>query len=463
MTDQQAAAETPSRGLSSFAIPRAAVEALLNAEATAYEIAAYLVLARFTDASGRYSTASIAAIGRYTGANKAFGGPIRAAVERLKQIHYTTMQRVEDPQYGYDGRKRSSKTVTKEVDHGPILIAREAWLAQGGEALPDGPTERGKVQFVLPDFGEAREARVWIGGNLVSGVGKLDQPLKALKNAGSEAARLLLALYAANDMETWGGVRPVGREHGPWARYEPIDDKPIHLTHGARLIRSAPKGAVGSGEMFSRVWPAPNARDWWKAHEGAGGPVWRALEALQSIGLIYEVVMVLNREAISNTLKNGEVYGAIPNDAEPYYELDARSRHGYKPEGEEGIGGATARTAGDFQRPVTDANGRFNGTYAAIVQIGHPAMIVGIYRLRFRVANPKNAGIKGAWARIHQSNREAFEFLQAVRASAALPALTSPWDQKKAAKAAAQAVAQAAGGGGLSTGAGAKTDPPPPF
>ena len=75
--------------------------------------------------------------------------------------------------------------------------------------------------------------------------------------------------------------------------------------------------------------------------------------------------------------------------------------------------------------------GRLDGTYAAIVPTGYPAMIAGVYRLRFRVANPKNAGVKGAWARIHTNNREAFELVQAIRAANKKPALVPPWEANK--------------------------------
>ena len=93
--------------------------------------------------------------------------------------------------------------------------------------------------------------------------------------------------------------------------------------------------------------------------------------------------------------------------------------------------GATAKTAADFGCPVATEGGRFDGTYAAIVRRGQPAMIAGVYRLRFRVANPKNAGVKDAWARIHTNNREAFELVQAIRAANKKPALVPPWEANK--------------------------------
>ncbi len=424
MTEQQA--KGAPKGPGSFCVPRAAVEALLDAKATAYEICAYLVLAKYTDESGRYSPASISAMNKATGANKVKGGPVDRAIERLKQIRAKTVKQVSNGRSG-----KSHAMVDQVADLGPILFERTAWQQQTGEILPDGPTERGLVRYVLPDFGEEKESRVWFGNNLVGGIGGFTQPLKALKNAGDEAARLLLAMYAANDMELWGGVRPVGAGAGPWKHYEPVaDDK--NLRGGVRLIRAKDHGTVGQGGTFARAWPAPaGSRDWWKAHSEAGGPVWRALEALESVGLVYEVVMVLNKNAEKRKFSSGAEYSDIPDDAEPYYELDARSEHGYKPEGEEGIGGATAKTAADFGCPVATEGGRFDGTYAAIVRRGQPAMIAGVYRLRFRVANPKNAGVKGAWARIHQNNREAFELVQAIRAANNLPALVPPWEANK--------------------------------
>lgn len=410
MTDQQA--KGAPRGPGSFCVPRAAIEALLDAKATAYEICAYLTLAKYTDESGRYTSASISAVNKATGANKMKGGPVDRAIERLKQIRAKTVKKVSNGRSG-----KSHAMVDQAVDLGPILFDRDTWHQQTGEILPDGPTGRGMVRYVLPDFDEAKESRVWFGNNLVGGIGGFSQPLKALKNAGDVAARLLLAMYAANDMELWGGVRPCGPGRGPWKHYEPVAPD-VHLYGGARLIRAKDQGEVAS--IDNRI------------SGGNTEAYWDALRALKSAGLIYEVVTVLNRNAKKEKFAStGEEYGSIPDDAEPYYELDARSAHGYKPEGEEGIGGATANTAGELGHPVAVEGGRLDGTYAAIVPTGYPAMIAGVYRLRFRVANPKNAGVKGAWARIHTNNREAFELVQAIRAANKKPALVPPWEANK--------------------------------
>lgn len=425
------------RGTGSFCVPRAALNALLDSGATAYEVCTYLTLARFTDESGRHSTASISAVNRYTGANKTKDGPIDRALKRLKTIRAKSVKPVlKKVSNGRRGKLHAmvDQWVSEVTDLGPILFDREDWFQSTGELLPDGPHERAEILHVLPNFEEPPEDRVWFGNNLVSGVGGFSQPLKALKNAGDVAARLLLALYEVNDMETWGGVRPVGAGHGPWVHYEPVDTD-TRFTVGVRLHRAKRSGEVGPGEVFSRVCPFPEkSRSWWEAHSEAGEPVFKALTALQSAGLVYEVVMVLNRNAIKKEFSSGTEYSDIPKDAEPFYELDCRSKHGYKPDGEEGVGWATAKTAGDFDKPVTLEGGTFDGTYAAFVPDGYGAMIAGIYRLRFRVSNPKNAGVKGAWAGIHQRNREALELVNRVRVASKREPLTSPKAQAEATK-----------------------------
>jgi hypothetical protein len=405
-------------GSGSFCIPLTVVDALIKAQANAYEVATYLVLARFTDKSGVYSTASLSAVNRYTGANKTKGGSVYKALERLKSIRAVRVQRMHNGRSG-----KSAGFIDQEVDLGPILYDRQGWIEDVGELLPDGPAERMKVLHVLPDFGENHEDRVWFGNGLVDGFGLLAKPLKTLKDAGPVASRLLLALYQANDMETWGGVRPIGNGAGPWIRYEPVGSE-SSWKDLALIFRAKVTGKVGHIDMFKRVWHVGEP-DWWNVHDDAGGPVWRALEALVSAGLIYQVVLVLNRNPEKKKFSSGAEYGDIPQDAEPYYELDCRSLHGYKPPGEsDGIGWLTARTAGELGISVALAEGKFDGTYAAIVPRGFGCMIAGIFRLRFRVSNPKNAGVSGTWAGIHTRNREALDFVNRMRKASNLKPLS---------------------------------------
>jgi hypothetical protein len=444
------------RGSASFCIPRAALDALVREQASALEVGAYLTLARFTDATGVYTPASVKAVNGRTGTGKAL---VEKALERLATIRAKKIVRVHNGRSG-----KSGGWVEQTEDLGPILMGREAWIAAYPDRpLPDGPTERGMVRYVLPDFAEPAEDRVWIGAGLVDGIGTFDRPLWSLKNAGPVAARLLLQLYVLNNMERWGGIDPL---RGPWIRYEPEANEPagVNLPGGARLLR-----ATRVAKITPHVLNVSVSGDDTDAY-------WRALEALEAIGLIYEMVTVLNRNAKPSKFANGQQYGDIPDDAEPLYELDCRSRHGFKPAGEEGLAGLTARTAGDFQRPVTDGGftwdgyeqtGTFIGTYAAIVPAGSGVMIAGIYRMRFRVANPKNAGVRDAWSRIRQGNRDMYEFINAVRAFNKLPLLLPPWEAAARAATAAPKVPPADDGVDWLTGrprsAVKDNDPPIPF
>ncbi len=406
-------------GPASFCIPRAALEALIAHQANAYEICTYLTLACFTEKTGVYSTASISAVNTYTGANKTRGGPVAKALERLKTMRAS---RLAPKQHDAKGRRsKYAAPSAPRIDLGPILFDRAGWLETTGEELPEGPTTLSTVRYVLPDFGEPLEDRVWFGSNLVRGVGEFERPLKALKNAGEEAARLLLLMYGAHDLELWGGVDP---SKVAWVHYHP-EDQNVYSTRvngGAQMLRWKRGGPAGVCDAFSRVWPVPSG-DWWKAHDAAEGPVWRALEALEASGLVYEVVLALNRRSVQQKFSSGALHHAIPENAEPLYELSARTRHGWRPTGEEGIGAATRATA-DKWSPIPSSQA--STTYAALVPSGHGAMIAGIYRLRFRLSNPKNAGVSSAWARIHQGNRDGLALVQAVRSANGLPELPAP-------------------------------------
>ena len=406
MTDKQG---KPSKGQKSFCIPRPVIEALLDAKADAYTICAYLTLANYTDASGMYSTASLKAVNTSTGGNKMKGGPIPRAIQHLKEIHAFKIENVSN---GKPGRHHA--LTQQKIDLGPILFDRDTWIQRTGEILPDGPTERGKILHILPTFGELPIDRVWFSSAIVEGFGKHKQPLKDLKNLGNVAARLLLAMYAATDMETWGGVKPVGAIRGPWESYKIVT---ANTVGGFCIVTAKSSGSVAS--IDNRISDDKEQ-------------YWQALNAMESFGFFYKSILVLNRVAIPDKFENGESYGKIPDDAEPLYELDNISRHGQKPKGEEGLGRITAQTAGELGYPVTTPGGVFDGTYAAIVRRGQGAMIVGIYRPRYRVNNSANAGVKGTWARIHENNRDYYNFIESVREANDLPPLPAPWTTERA-------------------------------
>lgn len=410
-------AETSSNGKkgtpASFCVPRAAIEALLDAKANAYEICAYLILAQFTEGTGVYSTASVSAVFKYTGGNKK---TIEKAIERLLTIRAKKVEKVSNGRSG-----KSHAMVEHATDVGPILYTATGWLEKTGEILPDGPTERGAIRHVLPDFGEPLAERVWFGSGLVKGHGAFTKPMKIVKDGAEVAARLLLSMYAETDMETWGGVNP---HTGPWSRYLSMGGGEMiyaeaMLNGGGRMIFGKRAGSIA--KIHDRI--TGGGKD-------GKDKYFQALALLESSGLFYEAVLVLNRNGEKKTFAGGDEYLDIPDDAEPLYELGARCEHGHAPDGEHGLGAITGNTAGHLNRPV-GAN-----AYAAIVRRGQGAMIVGIFRPRFRVANPRNDGVIRAWSRIRESNAEAIDFVQAIRQANGLEPFPMPAaDPKKTPKA----------------------------
>jgi hypothetical protein len=361
------------KGKGSFWISRQAIEILMSNPATAMDVCAYLVLARHTDESGRYSTAGMQAIYRGVGVGHKVA---EGAAMRLSQMQAGKARKV--------GRGMVQA----------LIYSAEAWEQKTSEALPHGPHERARVRWVLNDFDAGPEDRVWISNELIDGIGRFNQPLKRLKRCGDVAARLLLACYEANELEQFGGIKPSGA-----FAYNYEMSKMKQDIHGYDLWHGVAKNStVWGAARFLGVKKLPENED--KKQE-ALAPLWAAINSLDSSGFVYQVVTVMDADAGSN-------------EAQVIYDLDTKSRHGYKPHGEHGLGGDTARISHHLGNPVADSTGRLYGRYAAIVPAGVQPHIVGIYRLRFRVANPKNHGIKGAWARIYNSQKEAQEWLEDI-------------------------------------------------
>ena len=212
----------------------------------------------------------------------------------------------------------------------------------------------------------------------------------------------------AHDLGAWGGVNP-NATYALWQSFRPACE-PLTVKGGATLIRWQGRSTYANG-MASLMGKSGDS-------EAFG----QAAQALGAAGFFYQVVTLLDRAALEKTRHSDDTYYAPPEDAEPVCELDTRSRHGYKPKGEQGVGGITSRTAGDLGHGVA-TQGEFNGTHAAFLPPGMSGMIVGIYRLRFRVGNPHNRDVKLGWLRIKRGNREQLRLIEQVRAHAGLAPL----------------------------------------
>lgn len=398
------------RGSASFAIPHAAINALIAAKADAYMIGTYLTLACFTEESGCFSTGSINAISKWLSVYKPKAQTVR---DKLTEI-------------------TARNKTTGELE--PLVYTRKQWLEKQQGEMPPDPPGRYKIEHVLPDFGEELSERVWFGSGLVRGYGEFEKPLTEVKAAGDVAARLLLLMYQRHDMVTWGGLPPAGGAHARYVYKLDTTYKHYRIIHAESASQSCDTSfmtlaVAGATQRYVTEGTGRKKTSYWKAITLADAQellFWDALNALKSSGIIYEVVMVTKGRGVEVKHADGATYLTLPSGAEPLYELDCLNLHGPKPKDEEGIGWATAKTTGDLGKPVTNAEGHFFGRYAAIVPHGYGAMIAGIYRLRFRPANPKNAGVRDAWARIREGNRQGLKWINACRKAAHLEPLGKP-------------------------------------
>lgn len=355
-------------GAASFWITKQAIKVLLDHQATAPQICAYLVLARHTDKSGVFSTAGLQAIYTKVGIGQAVA---QRAVDALCEMRLG----------GTDAK--------------PVYLVHKAMDDMG---LPHGPGERSKIRYVLPDLDGQEDERVWIGANLVDGFRTFKLPLKRLKAIGDAPTRLLLFLYQFEAMEEFGGINP----------WETIY-MPFEMTRrgggegwwGFDIWTAESEGRTAYHQCLANSigWDAKQSKQ--KGYsEGQWEKFWEVLKKLDRAGFIYTMVSVMDREKEDP-------------DGQVLFELGIKSMNDYQPpKGEEGVGKQTAVLVGQLGIEVADSQGRIRDQYAVVVPGGFSVHVIGICRLRFRVSNPNNMGIKGAWARIHRGNAEALEWLQ---------------------------------------------------
>ena len=260
------------------------------------------------------------------------------------------------------------------------MYSADEWATLTGEVI-SRPTLKSQVRFYLNQFDTEndRTGRVWFANTLVDGYGQFGQPLKRVRRLGEVAARLLLIMYRENRMEQFGGVPPYVAHHGYAAEKQIPVYKGYQLWHATRENLST----------YPNCFLAALGLEKLNGNKGVQNTqiqsFWDALEGLKGIGLVYEVVTVLDAEPVSR-------------DANVVYELDAISLHGYRPKGEEGLAREMAQLAKHWGCPPMW--GRSRDSYALIIEQGVTPHVAGIFRLRFRVANPKNHTVSAAFQRI---------------------------------------------------------------
>jgi hypothetical protein len=351
------------KGTGSFSVPRDAVQSLLERNAAAWQIGAYLTLARYTNSENKFCTASLKAIYKATGASDNKNGTASRIVDELLKMQCV--------------QKKHKR---------PFLIYRpEEWHKLTKEVIPDVPHELHKIRFVLNQFDS--EDRVWFPVSLIDGVGKFTQPLKALKQCGDVAARLLLLFYANNNMSEFGGVPPYPNAYRGF--------KLMHqkTTNGFDFWTAS---SVSHSAFHTLALPVLGLKSFSKDEdekESQWKLFWNALASLENRGFINEIITVLDGPPDKQ-------------DSRPIYILSTRSKHS-KPDTSLDAAPTNDRL---FEKVTSskcaDSLGRFRDSFPVITRAGIQSYVAGIYRLHFRINNKRNAEVSSSWLRIVNEFRE---------------------------------------------------------
>ncbi len=162
--------EKDRKGQGSLRIPEEALDFLIKNRATAFQIGAYLTLARFTDESGKFSTAGYEAIYRYTAAcpgDSQKPGKGRQLVEELLKMGNQTSPLPSATQESPAKRKgpKNANPAPPPPLPSKLVYTPDDWHRQTGEAIPETPNKLFPVNWILNDFGG--EKWVWFPNELV--------------------------------------------------------------------------------------------------------------------------------------------------------------------------------------------------------------------------------------------------------------------------------------------------------
>ncbi len=384
-TDQQAEKGEAKKGQGSFWISEEALNILIKNKATAWQIGAYLTLARFTDPSGKFSVASNNAIYEKTGASPGTAqkpGKSRQLLQELLKMRKETSP--PPPVTQAPPAKRKGPKIT-EPAMGParpaikLLYEREDWQRETGESIPETPHVNYPVTWVLNDFGGKNW--VWFPNELVDGHGRFRQPLWRLKQrCGDVAARLLLLLYNRNDMVEFGGIPP---RLNVYRKYT--------LEHLLTAYECTFRRAVAGVQSFNDdlALPALGLRNWPIKEEkhNQKDVFYNALFSLLSQGFLAEVVTVMDRDPTHP-------------DARPLYELHFKAKGFQIGPKENALAGRIDRIFSKLRiETMADKAGRFFDKFPVLSDRGTLPHVAGIYRPRFLIMNPKNYTVMSSWKR----------------------------------------------------------------
>lgn len=362
---------------SSFWIPTKAVEILLENNATALEIAAYLTLASHTEKNGAYSTAGEKKVHAATGASRGYGKKKGRAAEVIDQL-----TRYGRPDEKPKRRKSGSGEGYPPGELEKLIYRAEDYTRMTGIELPELPTIY-RFQYIINQFrADPLEDGIWFDRSIIDGIGKFKHPLKRLVGCGDHAARLLLKLQETQTrtIMDFAGVQPFRNVYQKYS----VSETPVATTHGFTCWISAVDSLFAYTSLTLPVLKLHRFDSKEAVKQKQLEAFWKALEALKLSGFIEEILTVFNLDPENE-------------DAIPIYEITVKNQHGNIKENDQQFL-FLARFTQIFKQlklsdRILDSAGRIIN-YPVISRIGNPPHVAGIYRTRFRANNYRQFSVK---------------------------------------------------------------------
>ena len=340
---------TTNNGSGSFCIPTWAIHLLSKKDIDSRVIGAYLVIAMFTAEDGISSSAGIQALENY-----------------LKC-----------------GNIAAERYVTELMQLGVIADLRSG--------LGDKKAQRAAVRFKLHDFGEAIEERAWFDRSLVEFKDKKtnNRRIFTLCEERVECIQMLLWMHAHMPVGATTVQHPLPSlsQPGVFVRYQWDEDHTRQFDSHTIQVACHPSFSLEGCDLLM---------------EYSDLTLEKAVDKLVQKGFLYEVIMVWDQPLVPhpNPTRDG-LY--IAHGSQPLYQLYARKCGGKLSDDEVGVSHLTLKAAAQADIQLFDHEGVIDNKFAVISKTGRPVGVAGVYRLSHRVKNPKNLGVKDAWASLMDS------------------------------------------------------------
>ena len=340
---------TTNYGSGSFCIPIRAIDLISREGIDSRVIGAYLVIAMFTAEDCVSSSASIQALEKYLKCGK-------TAAERY---------------------------VAELVQIGVMVDLRSG--------LGDQKAKRAAVRFKIHDFDEAIEERAWFDRSLVEFKDSKTSLSRIFKLCEErvECIQMLLWMHAHLPVgaTTVQHPLPTLSEPGVFVRYQWDEDHTRQFESHTIKVACHPSFSLEDCDL---VMLYGHLR------------LEKAVDTLLRHGYLYEVIMVWDQPLVTypDPRRSGLYIAA---GSQPLYQLYARKCGGKVSDDEVGVSHLTLKAAAQADMQLFDHEGVIENKFAVISKIGRPVGVAGVYRLSHRVKNPKNLGVKDAWASLMDS------------------------------------------------------------